>query len=128
MNKYIVLFFTSFFLFFCTNSFAQQRPMMLKPEAPNTIKGIKKAAKLGDFVLLRGRFVRELDANIYEFHDDENEALIVSFEGVIVPKDFTFNYEYFLWGVISQNDKLTKLDAKSLSPKRPMHHFNQLNN
>ncbi len=123
MNKYIIIFFATLSVFFGSNCFAHERPMILKPEAPNTIKGVKGAAKVGDYVLLRGRFVRELDANIYEFHDDENEALIVSFEGVVVPSDFTFNYEYFLWGIISQNDKLTKLDAKSLSPKRQMHHI-----
>ena len=118
MNKiiYVVL---AFVLSGCfTVSSAEHRPMMMMPESPNTVEGLKKVAEVGDYVLLRGRFINRADKEIYEFHDDEGKALFVSFEGVKIPSDLTMNYEYFLWGVIARNDKLTILNAKSLSPKR----------
>ena len=42
----------------------------IRPDAPNSVKGVKNVAKEGDYVLLRGVFVRRADAGVYEFHDE----------------------------------------------------------
>lgn len=88
-----------------------------KPAPPNTIAGIKKSAKTGDYALLRGQFVRKFEDDIFEFADDSKKAIFVSFEGVKVPQDLSFGYEYFLWGQVLENDKTTVLQALFLSPK-----------
>ncbi|MGN0893604.1 MAG: hypothetical protein ACI4ND_01225 [Succinivibrio sp.] len=89
-----------------------------KRSAPNTIAGTKKAAKEGDYVLLKGHFVKQVDEVIFEFADDSSQALFVTFEGVKIPDDLSSNYEYFLWGQIIRNDKTTILQALFLSDKR----------
>ena len=90
---------------------------MPKPAPPNTIAGLKKSAKAGDYALLRGQFVRKFEDDIFEFADDSKKAIFVSFEGVKVPQDLSFGYEYFLWGQVLENDKTTVLQALFLSPK-----------
>ena len=87
----------------------------LQQNLPNSIKGIKKNAKVGDFVMLKGRFVRKVDTNILEFTDDGKQAVLVNFDN---GKDTDFikaQIEYELWGKIIRNDKLTFVDAISLS-------------
>lgn len=82
---------------------------------PNSISGIKKNAKVGDFVMLKGRFVRKVDTNVLEFTDDGKQAVLVNFED---SKDTDFikaQIEYELWGKIIRNDKLTFVDAVSLA-------------
>ena len=84
---------------------------------PNSISGIKKNAKVGDFVMLKGRFVRKVDTNVLEFTDDGKQAVLVNFED---GKDTDFikaQIEYELWGKIVRNDKLTFVDAVSLSKR-----------
>jgi uncharacterized protein YdeI (BOF family) len=90
---------------------------MPKPAPPNTIAGLKKAAKAGDYALLRGQFVRKFEDDIFEFADESKKAIFVTFEGVKVPSDLSFGYEYFLWGQVLENDKSTVLQALFLSPK-----------
>lgn len=88
-----------------------------KPVPPNTVAGLKKSAKIGDYALLRGQFVRRFEDDVFEFSDDSKKAIFVSFEGVKVPQDLSFGYEYFLWGQVLENDKSTVLQALFLSPK-----------
>ena len=52
---------------------------MPKPSPPNTIAGLKKSAKIGDYALLRGQFVRKFEDDIFEFADDSKKAIFVSF-------------------------------------------------
>ena len=89
----------------------------LEQNLPNSISGIKKNAKVGDFVMLKGRFVRKVDTNVLEFTDDGKQAVLVNFED---GKDTDFikaQIEYELWGKIIRNDKLTFVDAVSLMKK-----------
>ena len=89
----------------------------LQQNIPNSISGIKKNAKVGDFVMLKGRFVRKVDTNVLEFTDDGKQAVLVNFEE---GKDADFikaQIEYELWGKIIRNDKLTFVDAVSLTKK-----------
>ena len=99
------------------NEHALEQEHMPKPSPPNTIAGLKKSAKTGDYALLRGQFVRKFEDDIFEFADDSKKAIFVSFEGVKVPQDLSFGYEYFLWGQVLENDKTTVLQALFLSPK-----------
>ena len=87
----------------------------LQQNLPNSISGIKKNAKVGDFVMLKGRFVRKVDTNVLEFTDDGKQAVLVNFEE---GKDADFIkslIEYVLWGKIIRNDKLTFVDAVCLT-------------
>lgn len=99
------------------NEHTLEQEHMPKPSPPNTIAGLKKSAKTGDYALLRGQFVRKFEDDIFEFADDSKKAIFVSFEGVKVPQDLSFGYEYFLWGQVLENDKTTVLQALFLSPK-----------
>ena len=87
------------------------------PPPPNTVKGVKENAKEGDYSLLRGVFTRKLEKYIFEFKDEKGDSLEVSFEGVQIPLDLTFNYPYFLWGCVLKNDEVTVIQAQFLSPK-----------
>ncbi|MDY5188421.1 MAG: hypothetical protein SPF26_02910 [Succinivibrio sp.] len=87
----------------------------LQQNLPNSISGIKKNAKVGDFVMLKGRFVRKVDTNVLEFTDDGKQAVLVNFRD---SKDMDFiraQIEYEIWGKIIRNDKLTFVVAVSLS-------------
>ena len=89
----------------------------LQQNLPNSISGIKKNAKVGDFVMLKGRFIRKVDTNVLEFTDDGKQAVLVNFED---GKDTDFikaQIEYELWGKIIRNDKLTFVDALNISVK-----------
>ena len=89
----------------------------LQQNLPNSISGIKKNAKVGDFVMLKGRFIRKVDTNVLEFTDDGKQAVLVNFDN---GKDTDFikaQIEYELWGKIIRNDKLTFVDAVSLMKK-----------
>ena len=66
------------------NEHALEQEHMPKPSPPNTIAGLKKSAKTGDYALLRGQFVRKFEDDIFEFADDSKKAIFVSFEGVKV--------------------------------------------
>ena len=111
-QRYLYLFLTAIFI----SSFALVSNAH-DNEPPNTIAGLKKSAKIGDYALLRGQFVRKFEDDIFEFADDSKKAIFVSFEGVKVPQDLSFGYEYFLWGQVLENDKTTVLQALFLSPK-----------
>ena len=87
------------------------------PTPPNSVAGLKKTAKIGDYALLRGQFVRKFEDDIFEFADDSKKAIFVTFEGVKVPQDLSFGYEYFLWGQVIENGKSTVMQALFLSPK-----------
>lgn len=87
----------------------------LQQNLPNSISGIKKNAKVGDFVMLKGRFVRKVDTNVLEFTDDGIEAVLVNFEDVKEINFIKAQIEYELWGKISRNDKLTFVDVVSLA-------------
>ena len=52
----------------------------LQQNLPNSISGIKKNAKVGDFVMLKGRFIRKVDTNVLEFTDDGKQAVLVNFD------------------------------------------------
>ena len=87
----------------------------LQQNLPNSISGIKKNAKVGDFVMLKGRFVRKVDTNVLEFTDDGKQAVLVNFEDVKEINFIKAQIEYELWGKISRNDKLTFVDVVSLA-------------
>ena len=89
----------------------------LQQNLPNSISGIKKNAKVGDFVMLKGRFVRKVDTNVLEFTDDGKQAVLVNFEDVKEINFIKAQIEYELWGKIIRNDKLTFVDAVSLSKR-----------
>ena len=89
----------------------------LQQNLPNSISGIKKIAKVGDFVMLKGRFVRKVDTNVLEFTDDGKQAVLVNFEDVKEINFIKAQIEYELWGKVIRNDKLTFVDAVSLSKK-----------
>lgn len=82
---------------------------------PNTIIGIKNNAKVGDFVMLRGKFVRKVDTNILEFTDDGKQAVFVNFENDKQIHLIHSLREYELWGKVVRNNKLTFVDAISVS-------------
>ena len=110
-------FFTNLFrlIFIVTLTTSLHTEHNLQQNLPNSISGIKKNAKVGDFVMLKGRFVRKVDTNVLEFTDDGKQAVLVNFED---GKDTDFikaQIEYELWGKIIRNDKLTFVDAVSLS-------------
>ena len=89
----------------------------LQQNLPNSIKGIKKNAKVGDFVMLKGRFVRKVDTNILEFTDDGKQAVLVNFEDGRDTNLIKAQIEYELWGKVIRNDKLTFVDALNISVK-----------
>ena len=89
----------------------------LQQNLPNSIKGIKKNAKVGDFVMLKGRFVRKVDTNILEFTDDGKQAVLVNFEDGRDINLIKAQIEYELWGKVIRNDKLTFVDALNISLK-----------
>ncbi len=90
----------------------------IRPDAPNTIKGVKEVAKEGDYVLLRGVFVRRADAGIYEFHDDAGDGLFVDLGKSFVLNERFFNTsEFFIWGTVKENNKSTTIEAISMSAK-----------
>ena len=89
----------------------------LQQNLPNSIKGIKKNAKGGDFVMLKGRFVRKVDTNILEFTDDGKQAVLVNFEDGRDINLIKAQIEYELWGKVIRNDKLTFVDALNISVK-----------
>ena len=89
----------------------------LQQNLPNSIKGIKKNAKVGDFVMLKGRFVRKVDTNILEFTDDGKQAVLVNFEDGRDINLIKAQIEYELWGKVIRNDKLTFVDALNISVK-----------
>ena len=89
----------------------------LQQNLPNSIKGIKKNAKVGDFVMLKGRFVRKVDTNILEFTDDGKQAVLVNFEDGRDINIIKAQIEYELWGKVIRNDKLTFVDALNISVK-----------
>ena len=74
---------------------------------PNSIIGIKNNAKVGDFVMLRGKFVRKVDTNILEFTDDGKQAVFVNFENDKQIHLIHSLREYELWGKVVRNNKLT---------------------
>ena len=82
---------------------------------PNSIAGIKNNAKVGDFVMLRGKFVRKVDTNILEFTDDGKQAVFVNFENDKQIHLIHSLREYELWGKVVRNNKLTFVDAISVS-------------
>ena len=82
---------------------------------PNSITGIKNNAKVGDFVMLRGKFVRKVDTNILEFTDDGKQAVFVNFENNKQIHLIHSLREYELWGKVVRNNKLTFVDAISVS-------------
>lgn len=82
---------------------------------PNSIIGIKNNAKVGDFVMLRGKFVRKVDTNILEFTDDGKQAVFVNFENDKQIHLIHSLREYELWGKVVRNNKLTFVDAISVS-------------
>lgn len=81
---------------------------------PNSITGIKNNAKVGDFVMLRGKFVRKVDTNILEFTDDGKQAVFVNFENDKQIHLIHSLREYELWGKVVRNNKLTFVDAISV--------------
>ncbi|MBE6422682.1 hypothetical protein [Succinivibrio dextrinosolvens] len=90
----------------------------IRPDAPNSVKGVKKVAKEGDYVLLRGVFVRRADAGIYEFHDDAGDGLFVDLGKSFVLNERFFNTsEFFIWGTVKDNNKSTTIEAISMSAK-----------
>ena len=82
---------------------------------PNSITGIKNNAKVGDFVMLRGKFVRKVDTNILEFTDDGKQAVFLNFENDKQIHLIHSLREYELWGKVVRNNKLTFVDAISVS-------------
>lgn len=82
---------------------------------PNSITGIKNNAKVGDFVMLRGKFVRKVDTNILEFTDDGKQAVFVNFENDKQIHLIHSLREYELWGKVVRNNKLTFVEAISVS-------------
>ena len=82
---------------------------------PNSIIGIKNNAKVGDFVMLRGKFVRKVDTNILEFTDDGKQAVFVNFENDKQIHLIHSLREYELWGKVVRNNKLTFVDAINVS-------------
>ena len=82
---------------------------------PNSIAGIKNNAKVGDFVMLRGKFVRKVDTNILEFTDDGKQAVFVNFENDKQIHLIHSLREYELWGKVVRNNKLTFVNAISVS-------------
>ena len=82
---------------------------------PNSITGIKNNAKVGDFVMLRGKFVRKVDTNILEFTDDGKQAVFVNFENNKQIHLIHSLREYELWGKVVRNNKLTFVNAISVS-------------
>ncbi|MDY4992590.1 MAG: hypothetical protein SO069_04145 [Succinivibrio sp.] len=82
---------------------------------PNSITGIKNNAKVGDFVMLRGKFIRKVDTNILEFTDDGKQAVFVNFENDKQIHLIHSLREYELWGKVVRNNKLTFVNAISVS-------------
>ena len=82
---------------------------------PNSITGIKNNAKVGDFVMLRGIFVRKVDTNILVFTDDGKLEVFVNFENDKQIHLIHSLREYELWGKVVRNNKLTFVDAISVS-------------
>ena len=102
---------------FCQNKIIEINDFpKMKEQEPNTVKGLITNGHKGDYALLRGRFVKKVGDDIYEFTDG-NDALFVSFEGVNIPSDLEMDYPYLLWSKIIRNDKLTILGALFISPK-----------
>lgn len=90
----------------------------IRPDAPNSVKGVKKVAKEGDYVLLRGVFVRRADAGVYEFHDDAGDGLFIDLGKSFVLNERFFNTsEFFIWGQVRENNKSTTIEAISMSAK-----------
>ncbi len=77
-----------------------QPPKHEKPQAPNTVKGVIRNGREGDFVLLRGYFVRVVDRGIYEFQDDDNSAIFVDLGKNYAINEQFFSTEFFIWGEV----------------------------
>ncbi|MGN0909424.1 MAG: hypothetical protein ACI4NA_07355, partial [Succinivibrio sp.] len=84
----------------------------------NTVDGIKRHAHDGDYAFIRGQFIKKLGDNAYIFSDGK-DRLEVRFAPGTVPKDFTLNADYMLWGQMHrENVILAYMQVLLLSPRR----------
>lgn len=80
---------------------------------PNTVRGVKNVAKTGDYVMLKGYFFSKADELVYEFHDEQEDALFVEFDEI--PENFMLGEYFLLWAKVTKNDKQTFIKGLSLS-------------
>ena len=80
---------------------------------PNTVRGVKNVAKPGDYVMLKGYFFSKADELVYEFHDEQEDALFVEFDEI--PENFMLGEYFLLWAKVTKNEKQTFIKGLSLS-------------
>ena len=97
------------------NNLSDKDAIHISDNPPNTIQGVKKQARDGDYVLLKGTFISKVDAGIYEFHDEAKDAIFVDFGEAYALNDLFFNREFFIWGTVQRSGKNVIIKAISLS-------------
>ena len=80
---------------------------------PNSVRGVKEVARPGDYVMLKGYFFSKADELVYEFHDEQEDALFVEFDEI--PENFMLGEYFLLWAKVTKNEKQTFIKGLSLS-------------
>lgn len=84
----------------------------------NTVDGIKRYAHDGDYVFIRGRFARKLESGSFVFTDGKGSIEVKFSEGTL-PKDFTLDEDYMVWGQVHRENVIAiYMQALLLSPRR----------
>ena len=84
----------------------------------NTVDGIKRHAHDGDYVFIRGSFIKKLESGGYVFTDGKGRIEVKFAEGTL-PKDFALDEDYMVWGQIHRENVINYyMQALLLSPRR----------
>lgn len=87
-----------------------------KPAAPNTVRGVLKAAKAGDYCLVRGIFLEKLDDYAFMFSDEDGGTVEVRFKPEAGLSKIFLKREYFVWATVEQDFRHTYLLAQLFTP------------
>lgn len=84
----------------------------------NTVEGIKRHAHDGDYVFIRGRFIKKTASGGYVFTDGKDRIEGKFAEGTL-PKDFALDEDYMVWGQIRRENVIASyMQVLMLSPRR----------
>ncbi|MCR5536641.1 MAG: hypothetical protein K6F05_04415 [Succinivibrio sp.] len=87
-----------------------------KSAPPNTVKGVLKTAREGDYCLLRGVFLNKISDFTFAFQDDEGTSVEVRFKPEAGLATLFLEREYFLWATVEKEHRKTFLKAQIFAP------------
>ncbi len=87
-----------------------------KPSPPNTVKGVLKNGREGDFCMLRGMFLEKVADFTFTFQDEEGTQVEVRFKPEAGLARLMLQREYFLWASVRKDSLKTYLLAQLFSP------------